>query len=94
MRLSDYDPEDPPTADHSYEADRLFGVAVGRGALLFAYVLLTGGELKYSVWSLWGKSWLVFGVGVALLLFTIWPLVQAMEHTHADLFGDDEVSER
>lgn len=81
MRLSDYDPDNPPRATHKYEADRLFGRGVGR-AITAGIILALVGYRWWSPETQFMTQPILMKVLIAILLLrAAWPLLQGLEHT-------------
>jgi len=87
--LTEYDPENPPVASRSDEADRLFGVAVGRELNYALYMWLVNQEISIqalSIFTVLNKHPIVIIVAVYLSVRVIWPLVLGFEHATINLW--------
>lgn len=81
MRLSDYDPDDPPVRTKRDELHRLFGVAFLRGITAAIVLLAIGAGINGGVWDepLW-----VTVIWTVLAVCVLWPLLQVLEHAAVD----------
>ena len=81
MRLSDYDPDDPPVATHDMEADRLIGVVLQRIGHALIVALLLGIELRNFGLIHLPEYGLLTGIIMAYMMFRIMvPFAQGIEH--------------
>jgi hypothetical protein len=75
-----YDPDDPPRASRTDEADRLLGKAAARAVIYIAYVFAVGGEPMDAFFSLIELGGWRLAIGSLILLWTLAPLAFGVEH--------------
>lgn len=84
-----YDPDDPPRATRTDEANRLLGKVVFRVPLWFLYVWAVGGDPLAAVPSLIDLGGWRLAVGAVLVVWTLAPLAYGVEHLLFDTFASE-----
>jgi hypothetical protein len=82
MKLSDYDPDDPPRVTHRQEAERLLGKGVLRILLYFLLLMLLGLDPRDSILA---EPWWLQLIALGLFVTIAWTLARGAEHAIADL---------
>lgn len=83
MRLSDYDPDDPPVATHDMEADRLIGVTLQRLGHALIVALLLGIDIRDFGLIHFPEYGALTAIIMAYMMFrVVVPLAQGIEHSY------------